>query len=107
MTHDGTHGRTQVTQREPDGIGRYHSDNRSHNWSDNNNFHNNGFMNNMNGNNNDHNNRYNSGSRYNRVPSRYGSTKHRTDFGLPLPSRHIVIERVRQERTKEDMRDYI
>ena len=61
----------------------------------------------MNGNNNDHNYRYNSDGRYNRPPSRYGSTKYSTDFGVPLPSRHIVIERVKQERTKQDIHDYI
>ena len=107
VTHDNTHRRTLDARRDTDVSGRYYSNYGQHNWRDNNYSHNNGLRNNMNGNNNDHNYRYNSDGRYNRPPSRYGSTKYSTDFGVPLPSRHIIIERVKQERTKQDVHDYI
>ena len=45
--------------------------------------------------------------RYGRAPARYGSTKVRDSFAVPLPSRFVVIERVKPEITKEAVRAYI
>ena len=41
------------------------------------------------------------------APSRYGSTKYNNHFGAPLPSRYVVLERIKPEKTKKDLHDYI
>ena len=45
-----------------------------------------------------------------RAPYRYGSTRDSgqgSGLGAPLPSRYVVLERIKKEKTKQDVYDYV
>ena len=96
-TLNDTHGRTNDNvnnERHPGSRGRYYGNNRDDRYH--NRYYNNGYDRG-----------YNSNGSYNRKPSRYGTTKVRDAFGVPLPSRYVVVERIAPEKTNQDIYDYI